>query len=215
MSAIVDMVGAQIAGVACLRAGKVPGTFVWRCHCGEEFVRRGAAVRLAAKRRGSTSCGCAGVAARSANGKANRVHGLTVGPWRRLYDVWRQMHRRCGDEQCADFSAYGGRGIRVCAEWSDVETFVSWARASGYRVGLTIDRVDVNDGYRPSNCRWVESLVQGSNIRKNRLLTVAGRTMTVSAWARETGLHVQTILRRLNAGWSADRCVSSAAGRAA
>ncbi len=204
----VDMVGASIAGVTGVRPADARGFFVWRCHCGAEFVRRGAAVRLAAKRNGATSCGCALRSARGENGKANRTHGRASGQDRRLYDVWRQMRRRCSDPGCADYPAYGARGVRVAEAWSDVSAFCEWSRASGYRPGLSIDRMDVNGDYEPGNCRWATTEEQLSNLRKSRRLTVDGETLTVSQWSRRTGLHIQTILRRMRAGWDDARALS-------
>ena len=208
MSAVADMVGREVGGVVGVAATSTPGVFIWRCRCGAEFTRRGAAVRLAVKRSGTTSCGCALGAARAANGKANRTHGLSVGSERRLYDVWRQMHRRCADEDCADYSAYGRRGIRVTPAWQDASSFCAWAHASGYQPGLSLDRIDVDGPYSPDNCRWATAEQQASNLRKSRFLTHGGQTLTISQWARATGLHIQTIRTRLALGWDESRALS-------
>lgn len=121
---------------------------------------------------------------------------------RRLYDVWRQMMRRCYDRRCKDFPAYGRRGISVCKQWRDVRTFVRWAWRSGYDFGLTMERRSFNGHYNPRNCTWVPNPLQGQNTRKARLYTFNGRTLHLSGWARFTGIHVQTLLLRRRNGWS-------------
>jgi hypothetical protein len=63
---------------------------------------------------------------------------------------------------------YGGRGIALCDEWHDFGIFQKWAYENGYREDLTIDRINVNGNYEPSNCRWVDMFVQASNKTNNR-----------------------------------------------
>jgi hypothetical protein len=200
MSAEINMVGNVLPGVTCIGRGSHRGAFVWRCECGNKFERRGAAVRLAVRRTGRTSCGCLHVNAIAENGRKNRTHGQSVEN-RKLYDVHRQMLQRCFNIKCKDFSLYGARGITVCDAWRNVSVFVDWAVEAGYRAGLTIDRIDVNGCYCPKNCRWIPNTKQAGNRRNNRLIEVDSISRTVSDWSRHSGTHVQTILGRLNRGW--------------
>lgn len=85
----------------------------------------------------------------------------------RLYDIWKTMVRRCTDKGRCDYNDYGGRGIAVCDEWrKDFIVFYNWAWDHGYSPFLTLDRVDVNGGYCPENCRWAGDLEKRLNRRR-------------------------------------------------
>lgn len=131
----------------------------------------------------------------------NTTHGLSQ---TRIYDVWKQMLRRCYNPNCKDFKNYGGRGISVCDEWLDIHGFVSWANKSGYRPKVTIERRDVNQGYSPDNCSWIENERQALNTTRSRFITHNGETLHISDWARRTGINCRTLKGRLNRGWDAE-----------
>lgn len=128
----------------------------------------------------------------------------------RLYRIWTNMKSRCTNPNIAAFKDYGGRGITVCAEWSDsFEAFRDWATANGYRDDLTLDRIDNDGNYEPENCRWEDRLVQGNNSRKNRLIEHNGETHTLAEWSRITGLSRDTIRFRIDRrGWDIGRALS-------
>ena len=183
--------------------------WVCRCTCGNMVVRLAGQLRLFEKRGVSQSCGCWKLEISSENGKRQRTHGFTIGPSRRLYDVWRQMLRRCQNEKCKDYRAYGGRGIRVCKAWLDVSTFVAWAWNSGYEPGLTLERKSVNGNYQPSNCTWVPNKLQAQNTRKARRYAYGDHDMCLSEWSRLTGIHVQTLIARLRRRWPISRALTT------
>lgn len=164
---------------------------MWRCKCdcGNEVV-----VHKGGMHKGGTvSCGCA---------KRNRVtkHGFSEG---RLDIIFRSMKQRCYDKNAANYATYGGRGIRICEEWiEDKQAFFDWANQNGYSDSLSIDRIDVNGDYSPSNCRWATTKEQSNNRRDNVYITYEGLSLTVAEWSVRTNIPYQTIYSRLRSGWS-------------
>ena len=123
-----------------------------------------------------------------------------------LYGTWRQMINRCENPSTNHYDRYGGRGIKVCEEWHDFWNFVSWSESVGGRpVGYTLDRIDNNGNYFPSNCRWASRSVQSLNTSSNRYIELNGCRKTIHEWSVCTGLHEQTITNRLNRGWTVEK----------
>lgn len=84
-----------------------------------------------------------------------------------LYYTWQAMIQRCSNPNHPKWMRYGGRGISVCDEWKkDFFSFLKWCKANGYKHGLTIDRINNDGNYEPSNCRWTTYLVQENNKSK-------------------------------------------------
>ncbi len=138
----------------------------------------------------------------------NTTHGCSTGERKRLYDVWRQMHRRCYEPACKDYPAWGGRGITVCGEWRDVRAFCAWAEASGYRRGLTIERIDNDASYSPDNCRWIPNAKQASNTRRLTYIEAFGQRRRIDEWADLVGIGYRTIKMRLHLGWDAEAALT-------
>ena len=85
----------------------------------------------------------------------------------RLYEIWRGMKKRCEVASSKDYIDYGGRGIKICDEWSRSFTaFMDWAWDNGYSVDRSLDRIDVEKGYYPENCRWASAVEQITNTRE-------------------------------------------------
>lgn len=87
----------------------------------------------------------------------------------KLYRVYYSMKTRCSLKTDSAYKYYGQKGISVCKEWEDsFESFERWSLSNGYEYGLSIDRIDGNGNYEPSNCRWVTKVVQSRNTKKLR-----------------------------------------------
>jgi hypothetical protein len=91
-----------------------------------------------------------------------------------------------------------------------MESVEQFAKDMGptYRPGLTIERVDNNLGYSPDNCVWIPLSDQTSNTRANRRITFGGRTLIASKWAKETGIGLTTLLKRLDIGWPEEKALT-------
>jgi len=180
--------------------GKNWETYLCVCECGnEKIVSRN---NLFSKN--VNSCGCLQREAVRAIGHKNLKHGKVP---KKLYRVWEGMHERCRDIKNVSYPRYGGRGITVCPEWNDYIEFRDWALKNGYKEGVSIDRIDNNGNYEPSNCRWVELSVQSQNKRSNRHITINGETLTHSEWEKKLGLTRGVIYSRIYAGWTEEAAV--------
>lgn len=150
------------------------------------------------------------------NGETNRrgdrrgcviTHGLSD---TNLYQRWTDMKRRCYNPKNKRYSNYGARGIQVCEEWkSDFQAFYDWAMSNGYSDELTLDRIDVNGNYTPSNCRWSTLTEQMRNTTRNRYITAFGETKTVAEWSEIFNIHPDVIKDRLNKlHWDPEEAIS-------
>lgn len=175
MGAFIDLTGERFGRLTVKEyAGVISGRTHWfcECECGNEIITSSNSLR----RRRTQSCGCirkerAAMQAKRAGGVRGfqmKKHGLCG---TRLYNVWKGMHQRCNNPNNEFYEDYGGRGIKVCHEWDDFKTFYEWGMKTGYNPNAafgecTIDRIDNDKGYDPSNCRWVDMNIQACNRRK-------------------------------------------------
>ena len=121
---------------------------------------------------------------------------------KRIYDAWRMLIARCENPKAHAYKNYGGRGIKVCEEWHDFETFLQWALSNGYENHLSIDRKNVNGNYEPSNCRWITDKEQNNNRRNNHHIEYKGVVHTLSEWAEIVDIPYATLVYRISKGWS-------------
>lgn len=152
------------------------------------------------------SCGCLRAKTIAAK-KKKHGHTSASGGATPTYRSWAAMISRCEDPKNKRFHRYGGRGINVCASWRN--SFEQFLSDMGNRPdGLTLDRMDNNGDYEKRNCRWATSKEQGRTNHRIRLVTAFERTQSLTDWAAETGIKRETIARRLNNGWQAERALS-------
>lgn len=154
------------------------------------------------------SCGCKKKKQIIKRNKENVKHGMRN---TRLYKIWCGMKDRCNNYNYHNYQDYGGRGIKIYDEWNNnFKSFYNWAIANGYNDGLTIDRIDINGNYEPTNCRWETMKVQENNKRNNRIILYNGKEQTVTQWAEEIGMKRETLISRLNAGWDIEKALTMA-----
>lgn len=131
-----------------------------------------------------------------------KSHGLSSTP---MYHVWTCMKGRCYCKSNKSYKNYGARGIGVCKEWMEsYMTFYEWAMSTGYKKGLTIERIDNNKGYSPDNCRWASKAEQSRNRRNVICVSHNGEAKCLAEWSREVGINRSTIKSRLKTGMTID-----------
>lgn len=125
----------------------------------------------------------------------------------RLYRIYRHMLGRCNNKNDIRYDFYGGRGISVCEEWSSFEAFSEWALANGYRDDLSIDRIDVNGNYSPTNCRWSTPDEQANNKTSTHYVEYRGETKSIAEWAAEYDIPYKKLHKRIQNGWDIERAL--------
>lgn len=184
MGKLIDLTGKKFGRLVVIKRvenhispdGSVFAQWLCECDCGNSVV-----VFSRNLRNGNTkSCGCYFTEKLK---KRLTKHGFR---YSKLYYIWIAIKARCYNKKNIGYKNYGGRGIKVCDEWLDIENgstnFINWALKNGYKEGLTIDRIDVNGDYSPENCRWTSRKEQSNNKRNNHYITINGEIKTLSQW---------------------------------
>lgn len=171
--------------------GKKP-VALWecRCECGNTVITSGWALRSGH----TASCGCRKI-----------KHLESYKHYTRLYNIWKAMRQRCNNPNNPRYSHYGGKGVRICDEWDKYVDFRAWALANGYDETKSIDRIDVDGNYEPSNCRWTDVKTQANNTTRNRRIPFRGKRMTMSEIADVLGVSYSTIQHRIERGQAIER----------
>lgn len=202
-----DAVGVQGADLTGQRFGKLLviekvkfgyANYKWRCVCdcgNEHFVKTYHLLHGDVK-----SCGCE-------HFKACVTHGMTE---TRLYHIWCTMKARCYRKTAQKYQRYGGRGIVMYEEWkNDFQSFYDWSMANGYQDNLSIDRIDNDGNYYPSNCRWTDARTQANNTSSNIYFEYNGERKTLSQLAREHNIKPSIVSSRIKRGWDAKRAIET------
>lgn len=115
-----------------------------------------------------------------------KVLGLTKKEFNSLRGRYQLMKNRCYNPKNNRYSIYGGRGIKICDEWlKSCDAFYEWAIKNGFNQKLTIDRIDTNGNYEPSNCRWVDYFTQSKNRRNIKTYNINGENLTLTEISRK------------------------------
>jgi hypothetical protein len=174
--AIIDKRGYKERRVACL------------CECGNLMD-----CKINSLFKNTKSCGCL---RRENSANLLRIHGKYYDP---VFSVFKSMRARCYNKNKIDYNRYGGRGIRICGLWlNHPEAFVEWAYRNGYKNGLTIERINNNEGYSPSNCIFTGRVRQANNRRTNRIIDIGGEKMSMADFCRKHNINYEMFRQRIN-----------------
>lgn len=126
-----------------------------------------------------------------------------------LISVWCNIKKRCYLKNSQYYYCYGGRGIKMCSQWRySYKAFETWCLKNGWKKGLTLDRINNDKGYAPSNCRFVTNKQNVRNRSVNVNVTFNGETKTIGEWAEITGISPQTMYSRHKFGWPSEAILS-------
>ena len=176
--------------------------FLCRCDCGNEII-----CRLPNLKSGTTkSCGCYRKFVSSNRRDCHHLKNT------RIYRIWCGMKRRCYNKHNEHFDRYGGRGIIVCDEWkTDFMNFYDWAMSNGYDDKLSIDRINNEGNYEPSNCRWANQKQQIVNSTAAIKCSLGGNIVSLSDIADILGVsfkRIRRIVYMLNNGYDMNEILS-------
>lgn len=171
-----------------------------KCDCGKTIILEGRKLSS-----GNTkSCGCLHKQQLIAR---NYKHGCRN---TRLYAIWLNMKQRCSSSNLR-YKSWQGRGITVCSSWEkSFENFKAWAESNGYKENLTIDRINVNGNYEPSNCKWITKQEQQFNKTNTRYFEYKGQRKCLAEWAKLFAINKHTLYNRIyNLGWSIEKALNT------
>lgn len=195
MSKFIDLTGQKFGRLTVVeraedyvtKNGKKYTQWLCKCECGNIKI-----ISTSRLKDGTTkSCGCL-------SKELKTKHNLC---YTRIYEIFCGIKKRCFNKKDKSYKIYGDRGIKVCDEWLDKENgfmnFYNWAINNGYNDDLTIDRIDVNGNYEPSNCRWVSKKEQANNRRTNHYITYNNKTQNLKQWCDELNLNYKTTYNKI------------------
>lgn len=200
--AFVDITNRRFGGVVALRAIPTPGRktrWACKCDCGIEFETCGGKLRYGEV----ISCQ---QCARKRVSQSRIKHG---GSMTSEYRIWTHIKSRCLNKKVPEYKHYGGRGISICDRWR--ESFENFIADMGSRPSAlhSIDRIDNNGNYEPSNCRWSTQKEQTNNTRANRKVLIDSETKNMTQWADSIGIKKEIIFKRLKRGISGKRLLEA------
>lgn len=202
----VDLSGQKFGRLTVIgRAQNKGNKTMWlcKCDCGNETVVAGGNL----KNSHTQSCGCFGDESRV---ETHTTHGMSE---TKLYSTWLSRKRRCFSPEYPAYHNYGGRGISMCDEWkNDFGAFYRDVSKLPHfeEEGYSLERIDNDGDYEPSNCKWATHKEQANNRRSNILITYNNKKQTLKQWTDELGLDYKKIRRRITAlHWTAERAFNT------
>ena len=184
------------------------------CECNKDIFYKIVGTELS--RNKTTSCGCNIIESnkqRSFINKNAQFFGLTRNSYDRICRIHKHMCRRCTDPSDKDYPHYGGRGISVCNEWmNNKDYFIEWCVNNGYDDSLTIERVDVNKDYMPSNCTWITMIEQAANKTTTKYVLYHGEEIKLIDLLKSIGCNTHKEQNKVRCrifryGWPVERAI--------
>ena len=202
MGNFIDLSGQRFGRLMVLKrvenSNRGQSRFLCKCDCGNETI-----VHALNLKKGSTkSCGCY---RQECGVKNNTIHGMTG---TLVYKIWRLMIARCEDSKEVSYKNYGGRGITVCKQWR--YSFETWYADMGEMPTPkhTLERINNDGNYEPSNCRWATWKEQCNNRRNNHIIEFNGQCKTIAQWSDIIGIPQGTLFARIHAGWTIEKSLT-------
>lgn len=199
--------GEKFGNLVALNIENLNGKTYWLCQCD-----CGKKVRVASgKLRGGYTKRCEECRKQLLKDSPHRLkHGKSrrSEPYAKEYHIWGTLKGRIKNPNHHKYHSHGGKGLTLDPRWEDFENFLADMGEKPYP-GASIERLDNEVGYWPSNCVWANRFQQGNNRHDNRIITANGETQCSAWWARETGLKRKTIEQRINQGWSHEGAVNT------
>lgn len=194
-----DLTGKTFGNWTVLGKGSVRNKKTyWTCVCSCEKHTIRDVYGYSLKRGVSTSCDCLKRRITSSIFSTHKQSNT------RLYKIWKGMRKRCNNKNSVGYKNYGGRGIGICSEWDNFVNFYDWSIRNNYAESLTLDRINNDGNYEPSNCRWATMKQQSNNSRHNHYITINGVTKLLHEWSEHIGITPANVLARLSKGYSDD-----------
>lgn len=194
-----DLTGQRFGRLVVISRFPRKGRVSWSCLCdcgNTPVVTRGEL------RDGKTkSCGCYRKEKLKRDLTTHGDSGGGKGTPTKMYKVWASMLQRCTNAKSNHYKDYGGRGISVCERWNKYSNFKE-DMGDSYKYGLTLDRINNDDGYFPNNCRWVSQKQQKRNTRKTIMVTYKDETKPLSEWVEILGLPYDRTHHRITHGYT-------------
>lgn len=193
-----DLSNKRFGKLTALTPIKINNKYSWNCicDCGNEKIIMGSNL----SRGISKSCGCH---KKNVIKNLNKKHGMAK---TRIFKIWVGIRKRCTNNKCKAYPLYGGRGIKICKQWDEFINFYNDMKY-GYSDELSLDRINPNGDYEPSNCRWATMKQQNRNRRNNNIIECNGEFKTLAEWSEISNIDSRLISIRIKNGWDSKRAI--------